>query len=266
MNLNDYLKNRITRKQRNKNKHIFNPNLSSTNKFLSVNTSSYADNNQNKKINKSYIDYKSNEKINSEIIKSYNYNTIEVPKTNKINNFNFYNINNPNKINLTNYVKNSKINKNIKNEKIRLVVNDNNKNYNIRNDVFDLKDEVEYMNMKINLKVLEHKLSKLTDVLISDDIFIPKHRYENIINFGNIINARNIYTNINDKNININEKDLRLYNKNIENNDEEEKDKYLSVEKNILSKSRKKNNNNDEINNYRNILKINHIQNNKFNI
>ena len=36
MNLNDYLKNRITKKQRDKQKQFYNPNLSSNNKYISM--------------------------------------------------------------------------------------------------------------------------------------------------------------------------------------------------------------------------------------
>ena len=218
MNLNDYLKNRITKKQRTKQKHIYNPNLSLNNKYISINTSAYADNilkkHKNNKINKSCVDDKNNVKINFDNFRYQNYNTIDAPEIKNNNNFYFYNVNNPTHVNLSNYVKNSRINKKIKNERIHLVSNNN---YNYRNDILNLNDEVEYMNMKINLKVLEHKLSKLTDILISDNIFIPKHKYENIINFGNIINKKNINISINDKNIKINENNLEDYYKNIVN-------------------------------------------------
>jgi len=67
-------------------------------------------------------------------------------------------------------------------------------------------EEVQYMNMKIDLRVLEHKLNCLLNIYSPDDIYVPKenkniyeeNNYENNINNNQNISDENKYYMIND--------------------------------------------------------------------
>ena len=62
-------------------------------------------------------------------------------------------------------MKNLGVNRSIKNLKSQnYKKSNNNANNNYSNNYYN--NELEYMNIKLNLKVLEHKLSKLTNILI----------------------------------------------------------------------------------------------------
>ena len=246
MNLNNYLKNR---KQRNKQKHIFCQNLSQNNKYISFNTSLESNeikNHQNEKTNRNNFDDKSRNKIktqfNNNKINYNNFNNIVIPEINiKKNKVNYYDINNRIKTSLSNYITNSKINKNI--IKFNTHLNNSVEDNKIKNNgVLNFNDEVEYMNMKLNLKVLEHKLSKLTNIIMPEDEFVSKFINGNNFNFNNKINNRNIYEN--KIYINNNNNKLKEYNNN--NLEENNLDKNNNVNININQQQEKLENNNEK--------------------
>ena len=116
MNLNDYLKNKIIKDHRNKQKQSNYPNRSQhincifDNSFANNNTISSIENSTG---DNRYFGIKNNEKVNSNNFKYdifKNYNTYDDKK--EKNNMNFYSIDN---VNLSNYIKNSKINNNLRN-------------------------------------------------------------------------------------------------------------------------------------------------------
>ena len=216
MDINDYIKEKIKKKQKNKQNKFSNSTSSQKNRYMSLNNINQIEN-RNERFQKSYIDnsnytdYNKN-KINqfgnnSSSINSYLYNkskenkfsTIDIPEIKKKENFNFYNINDQHRTNLSNYMKNLRINRNIKNIKSHNYKISNNKtNSNYSNNYYN--NELEYMNIKLNLKVLEHKLSKLTNILTNDDVFVPRAKK----NINHLIN-RNININNGNENIIIDE-------------------------------------------------------------
>ena len=246
MNLNNYLKNK---KQRNKQKQIFCQNLSQNNKYISFNTSLESNeikNHQNEKNNRNNFDDKNRNKIkthfNNNKINYNNFNNIVIPEINiKKNKANYYDINYRNKTSLSNYIINSKINKNI--IKFNNHLNNSVEDNKIKNNgVLNFNDEVEYMNMKLNLKVLEHKLSKLTNIIMPEDEFVSKFINGNSFNFNNKINNRIIYDN--KTYINNNNNKLKEYNNN--NLEENKLDKNNNVNININKQQAKLENNNEK--------------------
>lgn len=143
--------------------------------------------------------------FNSYIINEQNNNihdTIEVPKKNK---FIYFNTNNSYNIGISNYLKNIKINsynKKIKNNK-KINITNNSNNYS---SSFYNNDEIEYMNMKLNFKILEQKLSHLNKIVLPNEKYISQYQNKNInkTNYNNTFND--------DTNININNFPLRELN------------------------------------------------------
>ena len=211
-----------------------------------INISYYNNKNRNRiQINQDIIGY------NNLIINNNNYETIDTNQNQKKkkNNFNFYNSKNPKRIGIKNYIKISRINKKFSNNKIIINTspnnaNNNNNNSNNYNSSFYKNEEINYMNMRLNFKLLEKKIAKLNNMVLGENISSPPKNFnqtlDNVHNYKNKYNC-NISNSINDirfLSINKNEKP---YNKGLK--------KFLSMSNN--------NNSNKDNLDYKNILNQN---------
>ena len=250
MNLNDYLYCLKNKNQRNKQKQIYYQNIyQNISQNISFNNSLESNDikkQQKELINRTYLYDKSRNKMVSEI-NNKKINNFDIHPE-KIN-LNYYDIKKKNNVNPSNYIKTSKVHNNyvkLNNQSYNILLNKKNKN----NSILNFNDEVEYMNMKLNLKLLEHKLSKLTNIIIPEDEFKPKDINENNFNIDNIINIRNISYDKNSSNIN---------NSNLKEENKKEENKLYKNKYNINNKN---NDNNIDIQTKENINSINKGENN----
>ena len=112
------------------------------------------------------------------------------------------------------------------------------RNFNIQKNVYNknkkhkgffydyYNDQVQLMNMKIDLKVIEHKLNSLLNIYSPDEAYIPKNRDRNSgDNSENIINNENNSKNrIQENNLNLNNDD----NKNLDDNKSEKNNNEIN--------------------------------------
>lgn len=240
---NDTLKEKIPTYYENMPNDLYisinNPNISESKKFNSLNNTYYnklkykgkikKENLHTSPININYYNSKNKNRIqinqdiigyNNLIINNNNYDTIELNQNEKANNFNFYNTKNPNKIGIKNYVKISRLNKIYKNNnKINntsSLTNKNNFNSNY-NSSFYQNEEIKYMNMRLNFKLLEQKIEKLNDMVLGKNISSPPKNFnqtlDNMHNYKNKFNF-NISNSITDNNyLSINKNEIAYYNK-----------------------------------------------------
>ena len=163
-------------------------------KFNSINqsiNSSYNDKNKTQ-VNQDIIGY------NNYIISGNSFNSINIPEVRKKN---IINVNKNNKkkfIGLTNYLQNSKINrlnKSIQNSinSTSIMNNDNDKYYSTN---FYNNTDIDYMNMKLNFKILEQKISHLNDIVSPNQTYINKSL--NNSNNSAFINNNNLKKHITD--------------------------------------------------------------------
>ena len=171
-----------------------------------INISYYNNKNKNRiQINQDIIGY------NNLIINNNNYDTIDINRNKKKNNFNFYNTKNPNKIGIKNYIKISRINKKYSNNNFNKINNtstnnankNNNNNSNTYNSSFYQKEDIKYMNMRLNFKLLEQKIEKLNNMVLRENISSsPKNFNQTLDNMYNYKNKKkfngNISNSIND--------------------------------------------------------------------
>ena len=216
MDINEYIKEKIKKKYNNKQNHFSNSTSSQKNRYISLNNINQIENRsqrfQNSYINNSsYTEYNKNRMNqfgNNSSINSYfynknkenkfsetsnyeknsNFNTIDIPEIKKKENFYLYNINGQNKTNLSDCFKSLRVNRKIKTQSYKITNSNTNNNYS--NNYYN--NELEYMNIKLNLKVLEHKLSKLTNMLKDDEVFVPRAKR----NISHLINHNIGNTNI----------------------------------------------------------------------
>ena len=124
-------------------------------------------NNISSSINKS--NYNNKTEINQDIIGYNNYiingniNPISIHEVPKKNIFHLYNRNNS-KISLSNYLQNSKRRNN---NKSNIIINNNISN-NYSSSLYN-NEEIDYMNLKLNFKLIEQKLSHLNNIISSND-------------------------------------------------------------------------------------------------
>ena len=180
MNHNDYdFKNIKYRAKINdfQNENLFfQPNLKTRNKFSSL-----------LNMKKAFYD-NSNKNLNSEFFKNINkQNENEQPNAfvNQKHNFNQM----KNDIyGYSNYLNERNLNNN------QIDYNSNKKKRSFFNDYYN--EEIKYMNMKIDLRLIEHKLNCLLNIYTPEDIFTPKKNKtnnENNISIDNINNENNYY-------------------------------------------------------------------------
>jgi hypothetical protein len=135
-----------------------------------INISYYNNKNRNRiQINQDIIGY------NNLIINNNNYETIDTNQNQKKkkNNFNFYNTKNPKRVGIKNYIKISRINKkysNNKNINSTSPNNINNNNNNNYNSSLYQNEEIKYINMRLNFKLLEQKIEKLNNMVLGENI------------------------------------------------------------------------------------------------
>ena len=106
---------------------------------------------------------------NNYIINGNNFNNISFNEPIKKNSFN-YNLKNKLNVGLSNYLKISKFNtedKNLKN-------NSNTFSYINTSNTSNYNNDIEYMNMKLNFKILEQKLSHLNSIVKHNNRYINK--------------------------------------------------------------------------------------------
>ena len=180
MNHNDYDFNNIKYRAKindfqNENL-FFNPDLKTRNKFsslLNMKKAFYDNDNKNlnleffKNINKQI----QNEQPNACVNQKYNFNQMK----NDIYGY-------------SNYLNERNVNNN------QIDYNSNKKKRSFFNDYYN--EEIKYMNMKIDLRLIEHKLNCLLNIYTPDDIFTPKKNKvnnENNISPDNINNENNFY-------------------------------------------------------------------------
>ena len=153
------------------------------------------DRNNNTQINQDIIGY------NNYIINGNNFNEIDYPEVKSLNN---------NFLGLSNYIKNTKVyhlNKINQNQNGNKLINSMNNNKNFSLNLYDNND-IDYMNMKLNFKILEQKISNLSNILL------PTDRHTNT-NHNNTINTKYNSNNISNENSFINENTLKTHNTDI---------------------------------------------------
>ena len=181
----------------------FKGKINKENQYISpININYYDNKNRNKiQINQDIIGY------NNLIINNNNYDSIDVNKNKKRKNFNFYNTKNPKKIGIKNYITISRINNKCKdNKKINSTSinnannNKNNNNSNKYNSSFYQNEEIKYMNMRLNFKLLEQKIENLNNMVLGESLSSPRKNFnqtlDNMYNYKNKIN-NNISNSIN---------------------------------------------------------------------
>ena len=207
-----------------------------------------------------------------------NYKTLNKPLNIKKSPIDFYNAKNPKQTPLNKYIKISKINKinrNINNNKNFKTFNSNDiistsKNqYNNRNNyspnIYD-SEEIDYINMKLNFKLLEQKINHLNNIILPKDVYSPEYQNLTLNNkkyFKHIIQNsshfdRNAFQKF-DTDININD-----------NNDQTNFSQDKNIEKltsyRFDKKSFEKNNYNYNLKKRQNKNLINRIHNSNYNI
>ena len=120
---------------------------------------------------------------NNYIFTESNINTcINIPEVPKKNICGLYNKNNLN-LTISNYLKNAvqKNNYKIKNKKINTLNNSNNYTSSFYNN-----DDIDYMNLKLNFKLLEQKLSHLNNIISTNDKNNNKYTSKSTNNISNL--------------------------------------------------------------------------------
>ena len=120
---------------------------------------------------------------NNYIFTESNINTcINIPEVPKKNICGLYNKNNLN-LTISNYLKNAvqKNNYKIKNKKINTLNNSNNYTSSFFNN-----DDIDYMNLKLNFKLLEQKLSHLNNIISTNDKNNNKYTSKSTNNISNL--------------------------------------------------------------------------------
>ena len=192
MNINGYMLNNVNNFPRENMRMINNENYPYNNEFKQryqinslLNKKKTFNDNKNKNLNLEY--FKSINKKNEDEFSGESGNKLN--KFNEIRNNIYANSNDLNK---------KKFNNN-KNKRFS-----NGETSSFFNNYYN--EEVQYMNMKIDLRVLEHKLNCLLNIYSPDDIYVPKenkniyeeNNYENNINNNENISDENKYYMIND--------------------------------------------------------------------
>ena len=215
---------------------------------------------------------------NNVIFNNYNYKTFNKPLNIKKNPISFYKGKNPKQTPLKKYIKISninKINRNNNNNKNFKTFNSNNiintsknqfsnsKNYN--SNIYD-SEEIDYINMKLNFKLLEQKISHLNNIILPKDVYSSE--YQNLS-----LNNKNIYKNIIPNSFFFDRSAMQKFDTDIylnENNDQAKFSQYKNFE-NLKSYilDKKANENSDYIYNLKRRQDknlINRIHNSNFNI
>jgi len=192
MNINGYMLNNVNNFPRENMRMINNENYPYNNEFKQryqinslLNMKKTFNDNKNKNLNLEY--FKSINKKNEDEFSGESGNKLN--KFNEIRNNIYANSNDLNE---------KKFNNN-KNKRFS-----NGETSSFFNNYYN--EEVQYMNMKIDLRVLEHKLNCLLNIYSPDDIYVPKenkniyeeNNYENNINNNQNISDENKYYMIND--------------------------------------------------------------------
>ena len=179
-----------------------NPNVSDLKNYNSINNTCYNNLEYNDKIKKenlytlpinlSYHKNRNRVQINQDIIgynnliiNNNNYDTINTNQNKKKNNLNFYGTKNPNRIGIKNYIKISRINKkysNNKNINSTSPNNTNNNNNNNYNSSLYQNEEIKYINMRLNFKLLEQKIEKLNNMILGENISLPPKNFNQTLN------------------------------------------------------------------------------------
>ena len=220
MNLNKYMLFRNNEVHEKKHSYLTTP----MNSFLSINDkyikrknadNSYYQTINNQSSNNNYTNQTTNNSYrigsnisnitqdirrhNNVIINNNNYKTLNKPLNIKKNSINFYKAKNPKNTPLNKYIKISNINKINRNNNKKIesfntnqIINTSKNNFsnsnNYNSNVCD-SEEIEYINMKLNFKLLEQKISHLNNIILPKDVYSSE--YQNLT-----LNNRNYYKNI----------------------------------------------------------------------
>ena len=172
---------------------------------------------------------------NNSNINNNNYKTRNKPLNIKKNSLTFYKTKNSKQTPLNKYIKISNINKiNRNNNKNFKTFNSNNiintnKNYfinsnNYSSNVYD-SEEINYINMKLNFKLLEQKINHLNNIILPKDAYSSE--YQNLT-----LNNKNFYKHIIQNSSNFDRNSYQKFDNDIYLNDNNEQTKF-SQDKNI---------------------------------
>ena len=114
--------------------------------------------------------------------------------------------------------------------------NQNKKRRSFFNDYFN--EDIKYMNMKIDLRIIEHKLNCLLDIYSPDEIYQAEKNqvhYENNFSPDNINNENNYYEENKYSPINNKKNQIIDIENNMNNNNEEEQDQDINYDNNSVN-------------------------------